>query len=73
MNDFNQMKLMKKELVKLRKEDKVPLKKANHHAKKEESAGTNHNANRPGTSNNTSVRARGNVNHKVRATKLRKM
>lgn len=60
---------MKKELIKLRKEEKVSIKKQNTNKKDIES-------NRPGTSGNNvgGMRTRTHhVNQKVRATKLRKM
>ena len=60
---------MKKELMKMRKEEKVSIKKSNAN-KKEES-------NRPNTQGGSGsvggLRSRAHVNQKVRATKLRKM
>lgn len=66
-DDLNQMRLLSKELSKMRKEDKVPLKKQG--TFKKENTNT---SNRPMTGNNTAVRNNRAQQSLLRNKKIRK-
>ena len=66
-DDLNQMKLMKKELTKMRKEEKISIKKPAVRKDSESNV-------RPTTgSTNSGIRTRPSLHQKIRAAKLRKM